>query len=109
MNYLKNKFFLLAVIFVILLIIVFLLLISTKKTTVKPSPSLVTPTTQKPTPTLLPIEFTGEKREELPDDEVSQINSAFDLRNQLPITTNEFKLEYDYKLSKFIVIINKPY
>lgn len=52
--------------------------------------------------------FTGEKELMLPREEAEAINAAFELRERLPVETEEFRLDYDYKEAKFVVELKDP-
>lgn len=113
-----KKLFILIGIFIVILIILFIVLLMGRQggqgpaTTPTPSPFLTPggPTaTSIPTPTFIPITFTGQADDELPEEDERAINTAFDLRQRLPLEEDGFSIDYDYYNSNFVVYIEPPY
>jgi len=53
--------------------------------------------------------FTGVKEEEIPEEEKIKLEEDLNLRRKIPISTENFDINYDYHADKFVVILKEPF
>lgn len=113
----KFKIYIIAGVFLFIVLLVLILIVSTGGNNIRnekekvvptllPRPSIVESVIGKPT--VIEPSFTGAKDEGLKTDEQAWINQSFELKRKLPVKTDSFSLDYDYKRTQFVVTVNPP-